>query len=78
MVHFENAAPCLLHHKNQGSECVIYHLLLRGWRYREGDKQATKEFIRNDESLIIAQLFEMQFALLIGNSQSRMMDKWER
>ncbi len=31
MIHFQKAVPCLLYLENQGSECLIYHLLLKGW-----------------------------------------------
>jgi hypothetical protein len=57
MIRFEKAVPCLLHLENRSSECIIYQLLLKGWRFVEGDKPATEEFIRNIELLVNQQLF---------------------
>jgi len=57
MAHFEKAVPCLLHVENRASECIIYHGLLTGWRYREDSNIAIEEFMREIQRYINESLF---------------------
>jgi hypothetical protein len=38
-VKLEKAIPCLLHLENRISECLITHLLLKGFNMRQGDPE---------------------------------------
>lgn len=57
MICYKMAAPCLLHFENCSSECIIYHLLLRGWWYRKDDKTSIEQYMLDMQSVINEHLF---------------------
>lgn len=57
MIRLEQALPDLLHLENRTSEAIIEHLLRQGIRLREGDKEATEEFILEVQRIINEEMF---------------------
>jgi hypothetical protein len=57
MIRLEKAIPCRLDLENRISEALIYHLIQKGIRLREEDKEATEELLVGVESLMIESFF---------------------
>jgi hypothetical protein len=57
MIRLEKAIPYLLHLENRISEALIYHLIQKGIRLREEDKEATNELMAGVESLMNESFF---------------------
>jgi len=57
MVRFEKAVPCLLHVENRISECLIFHLLLKGWHLREDSNEAMQEYTAEVQICVNENLF---------------------
>ncbi len=68
LIRLEKAIPYLLHLENRISEALIYHLIQKGIRLREEDKEATDELMAGVKSLMNESFFGSPEVHLIGYS----------